>query len=94
MIYPPVSSDRDFRGYYGNEPAIRWPNGARLAVSIVVNIEEGAELSSPLAMRAMNSSMKRLNVLKGRAICVWRAITPMARAVAGAAFAKHLAVMA
>ena len=45
MIYPPVSSDRDFRGYYGNEPAIRWPNGARLAVSIVVNIEEGAELS-------------------------------------------------
>ena len=49
---------------------------------------------SPLVMRAMNSSMKRLNVLKGRAIYVWRAITPMARAVAGSAFAKHLAVMA
>lgn len=45
MIYPPAPSDRDFRGYHGKEPAVRWPNGAQLAVSIVVNIEEGAELS-------------------------------------------------
>lgn len=37
--------DRDFRGYGGAPPAIRWPNGARLAVSVVVNVEEGAELS-------------------------------------------------
>jgi peptidoglycan/xylan/chitin deacetylase (PgdA/CDA1 family) len=34
-----------YRGYGGNPPPIRWPGGARLAVSIVVNIEEGAELS-------------------------------------------------
>jgi len=40
---PPT--DRDFEGYRNGEPAIRWPGGARLAVSIVVNIEEGAELS-------------------------------------------------
>ena len=45
MIYPPVPSDRDFRGYHGKEPSVRWANGARLAVSVVVNIEEGAELS-------------------------------------------------
>ena len=45
MIYPPTPSDRDFLGYHGKEPAVRWPNGAQLAVSIVVNIEEGAELS-------------------------------------------------
>ena len=45
MIYPPIPSDRDFLGYHGKEPAVRWPNGAQLAVSIVVNIEEGAELS-------------------------------------------------
>lgn len=38
-------SDRDFAGYRNNPPAVRWPNDARLAVSIVVNIEEGAELS-------------------------------------------------
>ncbi len=40
---PPT--DRDFAGYRQSEPAIRWPNGARLAVSVVVNVEEGAELS-------------------------------------------------
>ena len=36
---------RDLRGYWGNEPAPCWPDGARLAVSFVVNVEEGAELS-------------------------------------------------
>jgi allantoinase len=43
MSLPP--SDRDFRGYAGTPPAVRWPNGARLALSLVVNVEEGAELS-------------------------------------------------
>ena len=36
---------RDFEGYRRGPPAIRWPNGARLAVSVVVNVEEGAELT-------------------------------------------------
>lgn len=36
---------RDLRGYGQNPPKLRWPGGARLAVSLVVNIEEGAELS-------------------------------------------------
>lgn len=36
---------RDFAGYRHGTPDIRWPGGARLAVSVVVNIEEGAELS-------------------------------------------------
>jgi len=36
---------RNLRGYWGDEPASCWPGGARLAVSIVVNVEEGAELS-------------------------------------------------
>lgn len=36
---------RDLKGYWGAEPAPCWPDGARLAVSFVVNIEEGAELS-------------------------------------------------
>lgn len=38
-------SARDFEGYRGTPPAIRWPGGAGLAVSVVVNVEEGAELS-------------------------------------------------
>ena len=36
---------RDFAGYRDAPPAIEWPGGARLAVSVVVNVEEGAELS-------------------------------------------------
>lgn len=36
---------RDLRGYYGAEPPPCWPGRARLAVSFVVNVEEGAELS-------------------------------------------------
>lgn len=39
------SMSRDLRGYWGAEPAPCWPNGARLAVSFVINVEEGAELS-------------------------------------------------
>ena len=36
---------RDLKGYWKADPAPCWPNGARLAVSFVVNIEEGGELS-------------------------------------------------
>ena len=34
---------RDLTGYAGQWPDITWPNGARLAVSVVLNFEEGAE---------------------------------------------------
>ncbi|MDJ0685747.1 MAG: polysaccharide deacetylase family protein [Alphaproteobacteria bacterium] len=34
---------RDLVGYQGRWPDFTWPNGKRLAVSIVVNFEEGAE---------------------------------------------------
>lgn len=37
--------DRDLIGYGGHPPDLIWPNGARLAVSLVVNFEEGAEFS-------------------------------------------------
>lgn len=36
-------SERDLIGYGGTPPDILWPNGARVAVSVVVNFEEGAE---------------------------------------------------
>jgi peptidoglycan/xylan/chitin deacetylase (PgdA/CDA1 family) len=35
---------RDLIGYGRNGPDITWPNGARLAISLVINFEEGAEL--------------------------------------------------
>ena len=38
-------SGRDFWGYGGRWPDFRWPGGAKLAVSLVVNFEEGGEFS-------------------------------------------------
>lgn len=38
-----MSGKRDLRGYGGRWPDVVWPNGSRLAVSVVINFEEGAE---------------------------------------------------
>ena len=38
-------NERDFIGYGPNPPKIEWPDGARVAVSVVVNYEEGSEYS-------------------------------------------------
>jgi hypothetical protein len=35
--------DRDLVGYADKPPRVTWPNGARVAISLVVNYEEGAE---------------------------------------------------
>ena len=40
-----VPGARDLEGYRDATPPPPWPDGARLAVSFVVNVEEGAELS-------------------------------------------------
>ncbi|MDK3018642.1 polysaccharide deacetylase family protein [Pseudodonghicola flavimaris] len=45
MTAAPPLARRDFLGYRGHRPDVAWPNGARLAVSFVLNFEEGAELS-------------------------------------------------
>jgi peptidoglycan/xylan/chitin deacetylase (PgdA/CDA1 family) len=37
--------DRDFIGYGEHPPRVTWPGGARVAVSMVVNYEEGSEHS-------------------------------------------------
>jgi len=34
---------RDLTGYGTQPPSITWPGGARLAVNLVINYEEGAE---------------------------------------------------
>ena len=40
-----TTAARDLSGYRGRYPSFRWPGDAGLAVSFVLNIEEGAELS-------------------------------------------------
>ena len=39
------ANPRDFSGYRWQYPSMRWPSGAGLALSFVLNVEEGAELS-------------------------------------------------
>jgi len=39
----PLPSYRNLVGYGGHPPQVQWPNGARVAVSLVLNIEEGSE---------------------------------------------------
>src|SRR3954462_10105258 len=36
---------RDLVGYNGSPPKVSWPGGARVAISLVVNYEEGSELA-------------------------------------------------
>jgi allantoinase len=36
---------RDVVGYNGKPPKVAWPGGARIAISLVVNYEEGSELA-------------------------------------------------
>jgi putative urate catabolism protein len=38
-----VTYPRDLIGYGAHPPKVRWPNGAKIAVQIVLNYEEGAE---------------------------------------------------
>ena len=37
--------DRDLIGYGAHPPDPKWPNGARLALNFVINVEEGSEPS-------------------------------------------------
>jgi allantoinase len=40
-----MTMERDFIGYGPNPPKVEWPGGARIAISVVVNYEEGSEYS-------------------------------------------------
>ena len=40
---PPPRYPRDFRGHGPDAPDARWPGGARVAISLVLNYEEGGE---------------------------------------------------
>jgi peptidoglycan/xylan/chitin deacetylase (PgdA/CDA1 family) len=45
---PAARPSRDFIGYGEHPPRISWENGAKVAVQIVVNYEEGSEKSFPM----------------------------------------------
>lgn len=71
MPFDLPAHDRDFRGYGTNPPAIRWPGGARLAVSIVVNVEEGAELAVGMGDERNESVYEVVEEVRGaRDLCM------------------------
>ncbi len=37
---------RNFIGYGGNPPVVEWPGGARIALNLVINYEEGCEMGA------------------------------------------------
>ena len=45
-------SERDLVGYGATPPRVQWPNDARIAISLVVNYEEGSEVFPHLRMTA------------------------------------------
>ncbi|MGE0006319.1 MAG: polysaccharide deacetylase family protein [Parvibaculaceae bacterium] len=57
---------RDFLGYGGKPPAVRWPNDARVAVSFVVNVEEGAEFSMTDGDAANEAIYEVIHAVAGR----------------------------
>ena len=66
-----IVSDRDFLGYADRAPNVRWPNGARLAVSIVVNFEEGAELSIGMGDERNETIYESIDPVEGvRDLCM------------------------
>jgi allantoinase len=42
---PVAGPPRDLVGYEGAPPVVTWPGGAKIAISLVVNYEEGSELA-------------------------------------------------
>ena len=62
---------RDFAGYRDHPPPVRWPGDARLALSIVVNVEEGAELSLGMGDEANESIYEAVERVEGvRDLCM------------------------
>lgn len=67
----PDTQGRDFRGHGEAMMGRAWPNGARLAVSVVVNVEEGAELSLSHGDERNESVYEAVEeVTSGRDLCM------------------------
>ena len=62
-------NQRDLIGYGNNQPKIKWPKNAKLALQFVLNYEEGAEscvLHGDPHSETLNSELINLTPIKGR----------------------------
>lgn len=61
-----MSDGREFIGYGLHPPRVRWPDGARIAVSLVVNFEEGAEQTPLYGDPEVDTMRERFLVAPGQ----------------------------
>jgi peptidoglycan/xylan/chitin deacetylase (PgdA/CDA1 family) len=61
---------RDLAGYRGKPPDPRWPGGARVAVSLVVNFEEGGEFAVSDGDRVNEGIYETVHRLDGPDPCI------------------------
>lgn len=61
---------RDLQGYGGHPPSVRWPAGAQVAVSFVLNFEEGAEFSVADGDARNESVYEVIDAQAGRDPCI------------------------
>src|SRR5687768_11606045 len=57
-----IALPRDLVGYRGNYPKVKWPNDARIAISVVVHFEEGAEYTPVNGDRMIEDSIEGIFV--------------------------------
>ncbi len=76
---PIAGPPRDVVGYEGMPPKTAWPNGARIAISLVVNYEEGSNSQSAMATRRAKPAARHTG-RSPNAISASRPVTNMARA--------------
>ncbi|MDD9981475.1 MAG: polysaccharide deacetylase family protein [Gammaproteobacteria bacterium] len=55
-----LNGERDFVGYGKHPPDPRWPDGAKLALNFVINVEEGGEPSMPDGAARSESALTEL----------------------------------
>ena len=49
-----LMSERNLIGYAGSRPEIIWPNGARVAISVVVNFKKGPNFRWEMVTQPQN----------------------------------------
>jgi len=76
---------RDFVGYGCRPPNPNWPGGARLAVNIVINYEEGSEPSFPDGDSETESGLTEggSGAFAGRDLAANRCLSTVAGLVSG-----------
>src|SRR5262245_51161398 len=82
MTQLPTPAHRDFRGYGPHPPHAHWPDGARVAVSLVLNVEEGSERAISRGDLVNEGVYDMIEFIEATPTQLWNRISTTARAPA------------